>query len=1211
MPPPSRFKSGGGKKGPRQATSKRQPKIILRPAPAPSRPADTSSKGRATGDDGADDGEEEDEARYGYREALQGEERPLEGLKVTVSGCSGKKEDLLNLAEEYGAERHNGLQLDTTHVVTDKPAGQKYETALAHRMHVMLPSWLEAVRETWMSGGSGFDEIEYEHQMPPLYGVTVCFTHFAHGNHKNDMKRLVTSSGAEYSEKLTSSVTHLVVASPSSPHSPTQPSDKIKHALSSKSASSLNAELVVVWEGWAHEAIKYGGMRAERTRAWQYNQSRREPPEDLEWKRQEVARRTRATLRESDIAHYSTTPAATPFGAAPSQSRSLVPANTPGTARPHAFRGYDSTLTNELAPDGPASTSTVVSATKDGKVLKKRRRAGPSTTDLHPSASRAVRADEASSLLEAYGASQQPAELSRFADADVTLPSLDVAMAYISRADPPPPPEEEENAEMALELVPGEVEMQYTKKSKSTIKAVSAGRDGSFAPDDGSGDKKTRRTLEPAVRRGAAAAEAEKAAGANEDSAFFDGPPPLDDGPAQATTVQPSSGSRSSESDEGPLKQIFEGKTFALMALRQVKPGALQSTIEGRGGKVVVDASDEELAMVDFVLVDFDKAPKRFVNSEDNRIVTICWLELCIYCDDCLPPQDRLLERPLPYSCPVPTLDTMRLHFSGYGHEEDVAMHHNRRFASLIGASSSPNLDKSCTHLIIATLDENPSLSPDDLDSSTNPKVALARRLGKEICSLRHLRDKVSELAAELAKVKAGGLGGGKAKGKARERSVREITNELDEKQVAMEQASFRGPLSDCVVFISPKISVDRQHLATIVQDLGGVAAQAYNASVTHFVHHGPKSSESFKDFKQAKKDGATIVHPRWVEECGRTSSHASEGDFPHTFDGRKGGQLFDMGMSVNPASPPPGSPAMSRQVSADGAAGSPRTGMSRSPSKLSFGKAAGSPSPRASPSLDRQQERTKKQPLELAEQERERLPASSSPRRRRSDTTATEIVETAADGDLGGFDGHDAFPSPAPRAEHLQHVDTTASSSPLRQAVPSAPRADAADISSDPCELPPLRSEARPSPGPADDPDRNQLRQQTSLLLAQLIDTPQQEKLGRTKSKTTLNRKRSSGTTSLNTSTRLSPLPDAPAIGAAGASSRRFPGMAYGFEPTQATQDDESMFVVYDNPTEAAAREQIRLALASEGGAPTAEQYTDGVSARTRRSTRAVGPRR
>jgi hypothetical protein len=155
---PSKFKPGG-KKGPRQATSKRQPHIKMKPAPARSHVAGEGDEELAAeeaawaGYDGSDNEEEEGEEAYGYREALQGESKPLEGLRVSVSGCGGKKEDLLALAAEYGAERHGGLQEDTTHLVADKPEGLKYQVRFSFLSLPFSPNVLTALcRSHWLVG---------------------------------------------------------------------------------------------------------------------------------------------------------------------------------------------------------------------------------------------------------------------------------------------------------------------------------------------------------------------------------------------------------------------------------------------------------------------------------------------------------------------------------------------------------------------------------------------------------------------------------------------------------------------------------------------------------------------------------------------------------------------------------------------------------------------------------------------------------------------------------------------------------------------------------------------------------------------------------------------------------------------------------------------------------------------------------------------------
>ncbi|GAA6039213.1 hypothetical protein JCM8097_000472 [Rhodosporidiobolus ruineniae] len=1206
MPHPSQFKSKGGKKGPRQVTSKRQPKVSLKPAPA--RSAGSAAPADDYPGEHDDEDDEDDSARYGYREALQGEAKPLEGLNVSVSGCAGRKEDLLELAVQYGAQRHGGLQEDTTHLVTDRPEGQKYQVALARRMHVMQPEWLEAVREAWIAGEQvDWEQLEEDYVMPPLFNVVACLTHFAHGDYKEDFKQLLLSAGALVTNTLDSRVTHLIVASPSSPHSQTQSSEKLKWARSKSAAPRLHPELQVVWEGWAREAVQYGGRRAERDEAWK--QDGPEPVEDVRWAVKEAAPRSGHAARKwAERApaqqKQQNLPPPSASQLADARKRTLVAAAAPSTStKPHSFQGYDSSLLDAAAETNKqASTSAVAAAafdTSNGKVVKKRRRVGGAPSGV---------AGGGDDLLEAFGASQQHqggSEQSRFADADTTLPLPPPAalLSHSSRQQGG----EDDDVEMALELVPGEAELQYQAKSRSVIKALAAGREGSFLPDSdlGAGGAAGRRAKKLDVKPAVASV-----AGVGDDSAFFDGPPPqiLEDDPAadslDLNAVIPATQARSSSSpsneDEGggEVPPIFEGKTFAVLGLTGGPLASLKEAVAERKGRVVDGTDEEQLKTVDWIVLDHLTFYPALSRAADPRIVTICWLEHCLWREEISEPNDTLLLRPLPYAVPVPGLENLTLHFSGLGAPGDPPLHFAKRFTQAIGANFADAFDRTVTHLVCYDLDLDPSLSPDDLDGEANPKVGHARRWGKEVVSLKWLRERVEEMAREVEEAREGaredkrrreeaakGEGKGKGKGKAREvkkeRGVREITNEMDEPMLE----SVGGPLSDCVVFFSPKIEIDRKELGAVVQDLGGTAARQYSDSVTHLVHCGPKSSESFKEFRLAKKADIFIVHPRWVEECGRTASHVSEGDFPHTFDARKGGQLFDMGMTVNPTGSPRGSPTASRHGSA---APSPSlvgggAQMARSPSKLSLGGAASCGSP---PTAERG---AKKRPLDLEEEEENGQqpspPPSPSPRRRRSDTTATEVVEEAV-------------------GEEQEAPASPSSSSPRKRALLGADSEPTTIPSSDPFEIPPLASELR-SPG-GGGAGKTQLRQQTTLLMAQFMEAPVPEKGGRKSSRTNLARKKSSNTSNHSVSTRFPPLDGADTSASltrstssrttsptsllaaaaavpAGGSSRFGAGA---FDPTQATQDEESMYVVYDNPEEAAAREQIQRALRSSRGA-------------------------
>ncbi|GAA5850495.1 hypothetical protein JCM9279_001435 [Rhodotorula babjevae] len=1197
MPHPSQLnRRAGGKKGPRQVNSKRQPKMTLRPAPArdPAAAAAAAAYEADSGvsDDDADDyADQEAAAAYGYREALRGERKPLEGLRVSVSGCDGRKEDLLALAETFGAERHGGLQEDTTHLVTDSPAGKKYDVALQRRMHVMKSSWLPAVRDAWVSGEDvDFRQLELNHAMPPLAGVNACLTGFAKGDYKEELKRLFLSNGATLSVKLDNKVTHLVVASPSSPHSQTPTSKKLVHVH--KNPHMLHDDIVVVWEGWAREAVKYGGIRSERVQAWEHKAGGVEPQEDVTWQVDVAPPRCRPSTgraRPARPAALPTAPGGAADGPVASSSRTIVP--VPGTYQPRrSFKGYDTSLLDDLDSADAAQADDAAPAAFDlahGKVLKKRRRvvAADTVPQLLPSASQAAHPaqDDSQALLEAFGASQQPTagDSSRFADADTTgLQSVDELLAARARAR-----EDrggEDDGEMAMQLVPGQVEMQLVPKSKSVIKALSSSRQDSFvhAP----AGERARRLPAAAASRIAAVPEAPAEGNAgHDDSAFFDSAPALAPAANDKVTTTGSSGESSSaaSSDDTLYSPIFAGKTVALMELKGPRVSAIRHAIDKCSGMCIDDANDDELAKADFVIVDYVEPPARFASSTDSRVRTVCWIELCIFHDQLLELADRVLERPISFACPVPGLDAVRAHFSGFGPEEDPAMHHLRRFCTATGAVYSQYMDRSTTHLVVCALDDDPSLGPDDLDPAQFPKVAKAREWGLAVLSLGELRRMIKRRAGEVGREENAALEA-PAKGNGARRRVGEITNEVE-----VGEQSMQGPLSDCVVFFSSKADVNRQELASIVQDLGGVAARQYSQSVTHCVFAGVKASEPSKDFKLAKADGAYIVHPRWIEECGRAQARISEKDFPHTFDAKKGGQLFDAGMSFVGATSSPRAPPV-------GAASQAQHGRRATLSPSVRPPSPTSPAPRllpaGSPPFDpRRHAQNDAHHVPEGAKTEPSSPAPSSP-------GPLQVVEQDDSRDLGGFDGHvDMAPANDERAG--------ASSSP-RQPLPRSEPSQA-DVSSD-FELPPLRSEHRPPPV-VEDPSRNMLREQTSRLLAQLSETsvPQAEKPGRARNRTALSRGKSSGTISLTTSKQPSPLAAAhpeTSTTAATAACARVPGHAYPIDPSQATQD-ESLYVVYDNLAEAAAREQIRRALAGGGDAPAEPTFQDPVGSRTRRA--------
>ncbi|TKA53850.1 hypothetical protein B0A53_03640 [Rhodotorula sp. CCFEE 5036] len=191
---------------------------------------------------------------------------------------------------------------------------------------------------------------------------------------------------------------------------------------------------------------------------------------------------------------------------------------------------------------------------------------------------------------------------------------------------------------------------------------------------------------------------------------------------------------------------IFDGQSFALVNLKGPDPFKLAGQIARYGGNVEVNPAEDVLAAVDWIVVDYAEPDEAFFRSSDQRVVSICWLELCIHFNTLLVPSDRLLERPLPYVCPVPGAEAICAHFSGYS-EASPVLHHIRRFLSAIGATFSRQLTRRVTHLVVGSLDED-SADPVGAVPGSNPaKVAKAREWEIPIVSLRTLREEVDELA--------------------------------------------------------------------------------------------------------------------------------------------------------------------------------------------------------------------------------------------------------------------------------------------------------------------------------------------------------------------------------------------------------------------------------------------------------------------------------
>ena len=88
------------------------------------------------------------------------------------------------MVQEMGAEHKYDLTSDVTHLIIGSVASNKYQYVAKERpdVKVLLPSFVEAVREAWLVGTEpDVETLEIDHRAPALFGLRICSTGFEDG----------------------------------------------------------------------------------------------------------------------------------------------------------------------------------------------------------------------------------------------------------------------------------------------------------------------------------------------------------------------------------------------------------------------------------------------------------------------------------------------------------------------------------------------------------------------------------------------------------------------------------------------------------------------------------------------------------------------------------------------------------------------------------------------------------------------------------------------------------------------------------------------------------------------------------------------------------------------------------------------------------------------------------------------------------------------
>ena len=152
-------------------------------------------------------------------ETSESEQKPLHGAVLCWTSIPPEQRDVMcATAQEMGAATKLDLTADVTHMIIGATDTPKYKYVARHRpeVKVLHPSWLDAVRATWVAGGEvDLAQLESQHRLPTLWQLNICVTGFNDLQERNDIAETIGANGATYHGNLTKHVSHLIAATPS------------------------------------------------------------------------------------------------------------------------------------------------------------------------------------------------------------------------------------------------------------------------------------------------------------------------------------------------------------------------------------------------------------------------------------------------------------------------------------------------------------------------------------------------------------------------------------------------------------------------------------------------------------------------------------------------------------------------------------------------------------------------------------------------------------------------------------------------------------------------------------------------------------------------------------------------------------------------------------------------------------------------------------
>ncbi|KAI5288721.1 hypothetical protein KEM54_004967 [Ascosphaera aggregata] len=147
-----------------------------------------------------------------------GRELPLAGVVICCTGLPPEERTrIASVAAQMGAAHTFDLTANVTHLLASSVDTEKYRYVARERsdMKVLDPSFIDAVRIQWMSGGdANIQQLEEEFKYPTFQGTKICVTGWDDYAFRLALEQQLKNNGAIFQRDLTREATHLVAKAP-------------------------------------------------------------------------------------------------------------------------------------------------------------------------------------------------------------------------------------------------------------------------------------------------------------------------------------------------------------------------------------------------------------------------------------------------------------------------------------------------------------------------------------------------------------------------------------------------------------------------------------------------------------------------------------------------------------------------------------------------------------------------------------------------------------------------------------------------------------------------------------------------------------------------------------------------------------------------------------------------------------------------------------